>query len=314
MTRTLPALALFVSLTVVISASGQPKKDLDQPATVAALKRLGGVSEGFTVTENGEIHLKTEKFDSTSDKLQVFRLTADDKLLAKLPKSEAGVGLDLHGTAVTDAGMKSVANLKGLQLISLSGTKIGDDGLKELFACKDLRVLDLSDTKVKSESLRQLDQFKELRALDLSKCKSVGDKSVRDLGLVKELRSLNLERTGVSDSGVRDLGPLKKLFTLNLTATKVTDGGMNDLAAALHGTGEPLPRSNRCRGRRSACSTRQTPVSSSASTCAPTRTGNGTLKELEGACRAAVSEPGRHARIDDEGGQAPWRLPLASLP
>src|SRR5262249_24834464 len=207
MTGPFPAAAALAGL-VIVTASTTPrsraqlkKAEADQAAAVAALKRLGGEVGTFEVIETGEIHFKLDKGDKADPKkLPVLHFPgADDKLLSRLPKSDAAVGLDLRGTKVGDAGMKAVANLKGLQLIALGNTGIGDDGLKELFSCKELLLLDLSGTKVKSDALRQLDQFKDLRALDLSRCGAATDKGVRDLGLVKELRSLNLEKTRVTD-------------------------------------------------------------------------------------------------------------------
>ena len=42
----------------------------------------------------------------------------------------------------------------------------------------------------------------------LSRCGGASDKGVRDLGLLKELRSLNLENTRVTDTGVKDIAAL----------------------------------------------------------------------------------------------------------
>src|SRR5262245_60375894 len=132
MTRTLPGLAALAALAAAFSAASsprspaQPKKaEIDQAATIAALKKLGGEVFTFEVTETAEIHFKAEKGEKVdfAKKLPVLHLPgADDKLLARLPKSDAALGLDLRGTKVGDAGMKAVANLKGLQLVALGNT------------------------------------------------------------------------------------------------------------------------------------------------------------------------------------------------
>src|SRR4051794_29582091 len=131
MNRLISALALFGGLVFVTNATAQPKKDAALEQAAAALKKLGGVAHTFEVAPTGEILVKTEKADKIDKappdmaKIPVFRFQSmDDALLAKLPKSEAAVGLDLRGTKVGDAGMKSVANLKNLHMISVSRTKV----------------------------------------------------------------------------------------------------------------------------------------------------------------------------------------------
>src|SRR5262245_40358490 len=50
--------------------------------------------------------------------LPAFRFSSwREGLLAKLPAPEAGFGLDLRGTQVTDAGLKALAGLKHLQAL-----------------------------------------------------------------------------------------------------------------------------------------------------------------------------------------------------
>src|SRR3954469_16938468 len=100
MNRTLSWAALLAGLYATAPAVAQPKKDADLEQAAAALKKLGGVQHVFEVATTGEILVKTaDKAGPTASKTPMFRFAAiDDAGLAKLPKSEAGVGLDLHGT------------------------------------------------------------------------------------------------------------------------------------------------------------------------------------------------------------------------
>ena len=60
------------------------------------------------------------------------------------PKSSDEIAyLDLRGTAVTDAGLKELADLKNLTGLFLVGTRITDAGLKELANHKNLTQLDV---------------------------------------------------------------------------------------------------------------------------------------------------------------------------
>ena len=55
-----------------------------------------------------------------------------------------------------DAGLKELAELKGLQTLNLSGTKTTDAGLKELAALKGLQYLDLGHTKATAAGVAKL--------------------------------------------------------------------------------------------------------------------------------------------------------------
>lgn len=64
--------------------------------------------------------------------------------------------LDLHGTAITYAGLKHLTVLKNLSKLELSSTKITDAGLKDLAAFKKLTELYVIDTKLTPAGLKKL--------------------------------------------------------------------------------------------------------------------------------------------------------------
>src|SRR5437870_3758229 len=97
MFRTLSGLiVLGATMFAVVTGSAQVKKgpELDAAATVAAMKKLFAKEMSFEVKENGVIAI--EKFDPSSSLPRVFQFAAaDDKLLARFPRSDAAIGLDL---------------------------------------------------------------------------------------------------------------------------------------------------------------------------------------------------------------------------
>jgi internalin A len=66
------------------------------------------------------------------------------------------VGASLFNTKVTDAGLKDLTALEGLQKLNLSGTQVTDAGLKELGALKNLKILYLINTKVTGGGVAEL--------------------------------------------------------------------------------------------------------------------------------------------------------------
>ena len=56
--------------------------------------------------------------------------------------------LDLHGNALSDAGVKHLVTLTSLHKLDLSGARLTDEGLRQLAKVKSLRLLNLRGTKV----------------------------------------------------------------------------------------------------------------------------------------------------------------------
>src|SRR5262249_44844721 len=81
---------------------------------------------------------------------------------AKLPGKPV-VGVVLSNTAVTDAGLKELKELKNLVFLSLSDTGVTDAGLKELKELKSLEALVLNDTLVTDAGLKELKELKSLQ-------------------------------------------------------------------------------------------------------------------------------------------------------
>lgn len=79
--------------------------------------------------------------------------------------------LDLHGIAITDAGLSSVAKCKNLRRLNLSRTAITDAGLTSLKGNTLLNSLNLVSTAITDAGLSYLVVFKKLEKLYLMQCK-----------------------------------------------------------------------------------------------------------------------------------------------
>src|SRR4051794_31131219 len=65
-------------------------------------------------------------------------------------------------TQVTDAGIKEIANIKGLSSLRLDSTQVTDTGLKEIAKHKKLTSLNLTGTKVTDVGLTDLANLRQL--------------------------------------------------------------------------------------------------------------------------------------------------------
>jgi hypothetical protein len=89
--------------------------------------------------------------------------------------------LDLSETAVTDAGLKELADLTGLTSLHLIRTRVTDAGLKEVASYEGLASLSLVlCPKVSDAGLKELATLKTLTAMDQRHCDNVTDTGIRE--------------------------------------------------------------------------------------------------------------------------------------
>lgn len=89
----------------------------------------------------------------------------DAKLEVLIPIKENIAQLDLGRTAITDAGLKTVAKLPRLAQLDLRQTKVTDAGLEPLTALKNLQILNLYGTEITDAGLKQLAAIKSLKTV-----------------------------------------------------------------------------------------------------------------------------------------------------
>jgi hypothetical protein len=150
---------------------------------------------------------------------------ADIKTLAELKALES---LTLYRTAVTDAGLKELAAIKTLTSLDLGATKITDVGLKELAGLPALEHITLNGTQITGAGLKDLATLKKLVSLSISDSQ-LTDEGLKAVGELESLRSLDISQTKITGSGLKDLFRLKSLENLNLGFTGVTDAGLKGL-------------------------------------------------------------------------------------
>jgi hypothetical protein len=91
--------------------------------------------------------------------------------------------------------------------------------------------VDVHRLEVRDTQIAPLGRLAGLRRLFLSRTPSVGDGALDHLGGLWALKSLALDRTGVSDEGLQALSSLRALQDLDLAHTRVEGRGLGVLAA-----------------------------------------------------------------------------------
>jgi internalin A len=113
--------------------------------------------------------------------------------------------LDLSGAGIDEEGIRHIAQLAGLEELDLSETGISGKGLAELARLKHLKSLNLRFCRaMRSADLAPLVELPALEDLSLADCR-INDEAADTLKKLNKLRTLNVDRTGMSSDVIREL-------------------------------------------------------------------------------------------------------------
>ena len=144
------------------------------------------------------------------------------KFLALLPGLEK---LDLEATDLGQEGLSAIAKLTTLKELNLSNTMITDQALAGLQKLGGLEVLLLNHVPVKG---LQLGGFANLRHAGLAGSR-LNDEGLASLSKCAKLETLEASYTDISSSGLIALESMSGLRKLDLTSTDIDDAGMKHL-------------------------------------------------------------------------------------
>jgi outer membrane protein assembly factor BamB len=214
----------------------------------AALVRQGAVIEQLGADELDDHRNRLYRFalDSTENRKKLTLVTLTDqhvtgdgalaaKPLSLLRQLDAPFILNLAGTQVGRDALQQTASLKSLVGLDLElCRKLDDDSFKLLADAKRLTVLVAAGTSLSDRGLRAIARVPNLRALDLEVCNNVTDTACASIGTMRQLRGLNLKKTGfektmISNAGLSKLSGLPKLESLNVSGNAVTNDGLQHL-------------------------------------------------------------------------------------
>jgi hypothetical protein len=167
------SIALAFLSVVALAVAQEEQLPTAPPADAAAVQKINALGGG-AMPLAANTNLISVNFSLAGSKI-------DDAALDSLKGvGEQLVWLNLANTAVTDAGLKSLAGFKNLRRLHLEKTGVGDEGLAAVKGLAELQYLNLYGTKVT-------------------------DKGLATLSGLKKLKNVYLWQTAVTDAGAADL-------------------------------------------------------------------------------------------------------------
>jgi internalin A len=200
------------------------------------LERLKGhVTRDKSKPDHPIVAIKLFSEDVTDDDLKelaqfptVKRLEVSGKITGTGFAHLTGLELDelYVGWAkeLNNDGMKELAKLKSLKILTLPQGKFDDDGLKEIQTLTNLEELTVSGFKIGDRGFYPLKTLTKLRKVNANNC-NVGDGAMKVLCELPEMRVLELYGSKVTDTGYEYVGKMAKLEELR-TSYNITDKGV----------------------------------------------------------------------------------------
>lgn len=155
-------------------------------------------------------------------------------IVSRVPQTNRGLDeieeLDLSGTGVTDAGLKTLAAFPRLRRLVLDNTSITNAGLKHLLRHSHLNHLSLSGTQVTDEGLATVGEMAHPLHVLYVKGANITDHGIELLAKSKNRfpDQLDLSDTRITDAALKTMGPAGP-NVLMLNHTKITDQGLREL-------------------------------------------------------------------------------------
>jgi outer membrane protein assembly factor BamB len=214
----------------------------------AAIARQGAVVELLSVDELDDHHNLLFRFalDSSENRTKLSLVTLSERhvtgdgalaatTLSLLRQLDTPFILSLAGTQVDRDALQQAASLKYLVGLDLELCRqLDDDSFNSLAGSKRLAVLIAAGTSLSERGLRVIARVHNLRALDLEVCNNVTDSACAEIGAMRQLRGLNLKKTGfektmISKAGLSKLSGLTALEYLDVSGNAVTNDGLQHL-------------------------------------------------------------------------------------
>jgi len=134
--------------------------------------------------------------------------------------------LDLGGTGIADHGLRDVALLRKLKMLSLTGTAVTSSGLGQLRPLQSLSFLSLNYTNDDDSGLEAIGELRNLEILSLCGVRFRGH-GLGALAKLPKLRMLYLGGSSLQDGS--GLAELKQITHLRITNAHISPGVLSHI-------------------------------------------------------------------------------------
>lgn len=180
--------------------------------------------------------VKLDKFSGLHELrwMRLFGCQATDDAVKQMTDLPNLKFLDLdQNPAVSDESLKHIAaNYPAMESVSLWATGITDEGLRSLSELKKLQILSVAGTKINGSGLAHFAEHPALREIHLGRMK-ITDEMLRHLPKIPQLDLLSLVHTTLPDDAADAITKLPKLKQLDIRDAEISAASLEKLRSAL---------------------------------------------------------------------------------
>jgi hypothetical protein len=203
--------------------------------TIAGLRQLATVRSltEFEVHANGPCQPVPWQALKTVSTLRLSGHGIDDAVLKAVAAMPAVTSVHLNDVKVTAPGLAHLQQIGRLDSVLIQKSNVSAEGVRSLAGITKLRMLTLAGNSIGAAGFAHLATLGQLDYLNLE-LTGCTDADVAALSGLTDLTHLDLGyNRALTDAALRHLTGLRKLGGLRLYETKVTDAGVAELKKAL---------------------------------------------------------------------------------
>ena len=192
---------------------------------VRSMRRIKGLNlSGKQICGSGLTYLK----DLELTGIDLSKTPVQDRYLVNLSEIKSLRNVNLSQTSIGNSGVEALVSLPSLTYLNLRFTRVDNTVCESLGRCPTLSVLDLRDLKeFDGSKLKMLSSLKSIVWIILNDT-AISEEGFKQLGTLRNIKNLTVERCGVSDLALGELKDLE-LDSLDLTGNPVTYEGLKKL-------------------------------------------------------------------------------------
>ena len=163
-----------------------------------------------------------------------YNVNVTDDQIAELNSCHKLQSLNIRGAGVTENCLTALVTLKELQQVEIY-TDLTDAGIKSLTQLKSLTEISAAGEQITDSGIALLASLPHLEKISLHRCSLLSGRCFAKLNQLTNLKSITLYSVGLTDEGLASLAMLPNLESLEISnSTSFTEKGLENLTKLPH--------------------------------------------------------------------------------
>lgn len=207
-------------------------KEIITPPIISSSTLFSKIAHTAVVREQNILHFPNDKSRGV---IKFYSHALDEIFQKKEARGVVSVPSGQYICLTIDQEVKDFSFLKHcdpnfmLNELDFSSSKVEDNHLLFISKLHSLRKINFRTASISGAGFLYLRGIPNLEYIDLMGCKKLTDDSMRHIGAIFAIKTINLGGASITDKGIAYLGSLNRLEELYLWSTNITDSCLQKL-------------------------------------------------------------------------------------